>query len=142
MQAPRHKLFTFGHLHTGFVNVRVSLSLCPCLSVPFPVGILCSAISISWYLLFFCCNQTHRFISVALRHHLNQFPSTLPSWRAAVRVGTSRLRTHLYAHTGGAHAHTLSFIHPHSRYSTQPGTYKTHTGSHTLRAVIHHITVL
>lgn len=110
--------FYFNHLFTYLKN-----SVFLCLLLPFPPGVLCSVISISLCLLFFSCNQTHRFISVALRHHLNQFPSTLPSWRVAVRVGTLQLGTHLYAYT-----HTFSFIHPRSHWSTQTGTYKTHTG--------------
>lgn len=82
-----------------------------------PPGICCSAISIWQRLLFFSCNQTHRFVSVALRHQLNQFPSTLPSGRAAVKTGTLQLGTHL--DTCALFSHSLD-------------TYKTHRGAHTL----------
>lgn len=119
-------------------------SLSGCLSPPLLSGILCSAISILRCLLFFSCNQTHRFISVALRHHLNQFPSTLPSWRAAVRAGTLQLGTHLYSHT---HTHTfsLSFTFTHTVTKAQKQAHITLTrihNAHTLIPVIQHITVL
>lgn len=49
-----------------------------------PQSSVCPVISIVWCLLFFSCNQTGRFISVALKDHRNQFPSTVPCGRAAV----------------------------------------------------------
>lgn len=63
-------------------------------------------ISISGCLLFFSCNQTCRFISVALKHHPNQFPSTLPCGRATVGdtpVHAFHSPTHLLKHP---HRHT------------------------------------
>lgn len=82
--------------------------LCPALlsqSSVFPV------ISISECLLFFSCNQTRRFIYVALKHHRNQLPSALPRRRAA----------HLYIHC----------IHPHTRWNA--GAHDTHAHTHTQR---------
>lgn len=111
---PKLTVFTFFR----FVHRFTCLENCI-----YPPSILWSALSFSWCLLFFSCNQTHRFISVALRHHLNQFPSTLPSWRATVRIGILQLGTHLCAN-----AHTFSFIHPHSHQSTRTDRHiKTHT---------------
>lgn len=49
-----------------------------------PQSSVCPVISIFGCLLFFSCNQTGRFISVALKDHRNQFPSTVPCGRAAV----------------------------------------------------------
>lgn len=105
-------------------------SLCPCFSLPFPPGILCSSISISWCLLFFSCNQTHRFISVALRHYLNQFPSPFPSWRAAVRVGTLHLGTHLYTY---AQTLSISFTHTVTKAHRQAHIRCTQVQTHSYR---------
>lgn len=79
---------------------------------------------------FFFCYQSHIFISVALRHHLNQFPSTLPSWRASVRAHTLQHGTHLHTHTH-IWARTFSFIHfhPHSLRNTQTLPHHIHTQS-------------
>lgn len=105
-------------------------SLCPCFSLPFLPSILCSAISISWCLLFFSCNQTHRFISVALRHYLNQFPSPFPSWRAAVRVGTLHLGTHLYTY---AQTLSVSFTHTVTKAHRQAHIRCTQVQTHSYR---------
>lgn len=100
-----------------------------------PLFLLCCAISIWWYLafffFFFCCNQTHRFISVILRHDLNQFPSTLTSWRVAVRDGTLQLR-HTYIDTP-TQTLSISFTFTHTVVKVQrrvpiyPHTRHTHT---------------
>lgn len=84
-----------------------------------------------WLFFFFCCNQTHRFISVILRHDLNQFPSTLTSWRVAVRDGTLQLR-HTYIDTP-TQTLSISFTFTHTVVKVQrrvpiyPHTRHTHT---------------
>lgn len=110
------------------------LSLC-FLAFASPLFLLCSAISIWWYLAgFFCCNQTHRFISVILWHDLNQFPSTLTSWRVAVRDGTLQLR-HTYIDTP-TQTLSISFTFTHMVVKAQrqvpiyPHTRHTHTHSY------------
>lgn len=102
----------------------IFFSLCTALlsqSSVFPV------ISISGCLLFFSCNQTHWFISVAFKHHRNQFPSALPRGRAT--VGDTPV--HAF------HSPTHFLKHPHRR------TWHTHTHTEvpTRWPVIHHITV-
>lgn len=105
-------LFAFFFVYlSGKKNVRFvyCFFLCTALlsqSSVFPV------ISISGCLLFFSCNQTRRFISVALKHHRNQFPSPLPCGRAAVGdtpVHAFNLPTHSLKHqnrrTWHTHAH-------------------------------------
>lgn len=84
-----------------------------------------------FFFFFFCCNQTHRFISVILRHDLNQFPSTLTSWRVAVRDGTLQLR-HTYIDTP-TQTLSISFTFTHTVVKVQrrvpiyPHTRHTHT---------------
>lgn len=75
--------FCFVYL-SGKTNVRfcvVFFFLCTAL---FSQSSVFGVISISGCLLFFSCNQTRRFISVALKHHPNQFPSALLCGRATV----------------------------------------------------------
>lgn len=95
--------------------------------LPFPPGILCPVTSNTWCLLFFSCNQTHRFISVTLRHHLNQFSGTFPSCRATIRVGTLQSGTHLCMHS-----HMPSVSLTHTLAKAQTGTYEMHTGANRL----------
>lgn len=124
-------------------------SLCPWyffFTRPFPPFIHCSAISVSRCLLFFSCNRTRRFISVALRHHLNQFPASLPSWRGGRQGLAPRSLGHTFEHThSNTHTHTSRLRHTllftHTVASAPPHIQK-RTGTNTLRAVIHHITVL
>lgn len=77
---------------------------------------VCPIISISVCLLFFSCNQTHRFISVTLKDHRNQFPSTLPRGRAAV---------------GGHTCTCISFTHTLAETPTR-AQHDTHSGANTL----------
>lgn len=112
--------FAFFVYLSGMKNVCccvlfIFFSLCTALlsqSSVFPV------ISISGCLLFFSCNQTHWFISVAFKHHRNQFPSALPRGRAT--VGDTPV--HAF------HSPTHFLKHPHRR------TWHTHThrGANTL----------
>lgn len=77
---------------------------------------VCPFISISVSLLFFSCNQTHRFISVTLKDHQNQFRTTLPCGRTAV---------------GGHTCTCISFTHTLAETPTW-AQHDTHSGANTL----------
>lgn len=88
-----------------------------------PQPSVCPVISIFGCLLFFSCNQTGRFISVALKDRRNQFPSAVPCGRA--RSGATPV--HAF------HSPTHSLNHPYMTH--------TYTQVKTEWPVIHHITV-
>lgn len=77
-------------------------------------------IFISGCLLFFSCNQTRRFISVALKHHQNQFPSALPRGRAT--VGDTPVQAFSFTHTLAEHPHRRTWhTHTHRGANTLAG---------------------
>lgn len=116
----------------------------------FSSGILCSAFSILWCLPFFFWNQTHRFISVTLRHQLNQFPSHSPILEGHCQdwhlVAWGHIYTHLHTYTytripSCSFTFTHTDIKAHGMVHTNTSRF-THEHTNTLKVVIHHITVL
>ena len=85
-----------------------------------------AVVSHLWCLLFFLFNQTHRFISVPLRHQLNQFPSILLGYQTPISEGRCRC----WHQADGWNTHTLALTHVHS-HTPHWCVSCTHTQSHT-----------